>query len=144
MRYRSILEGFLVFFACLASGTLECGGVVPTPQEKRGEALYGRMCAVCHGRAGEGYAADGAPALSNPTFLASVSDEFLRSAIANGRSGTTMSAWARARGGPLGAGEIDALIATLHEWRDTPRATLDERALDGDAKRGAVVFAECV
>ncbi len=145
MRYRSLVEGFLVFMACLASGTLECGGVVPTAQEKRGEVLYGRMCAVCHGREGQGYAADAAPALANPSFLASVSDEFLRSAIGNGRSGTTMSAWARSRGGPLGAGEVDALVATIHEWRDGPRATLDERPLSGDVGRGADVFArECV
>jgi cytochrome c oxidase cbb3-type subunit III len=144
-RYRSLLEGALVLFACLASGTLECGGARVTPQEKRGELLYARMCAVCHGRSGQGYAADQAPMLSNANFLASASDDFLRSAIANGRSGTTMSAWARARGGPLGAGEIDALIATIHEWREGPRAVLDERPALGDATRGADVFArECV
>ena len=145
MRYRSLVEGALVFFACLASGTLECGGVVPTARERQGEMLYARMCAVCHGRAGEGYAADLAPALANQNFLASVSDDFLRSAIANGRSGTTMSAWSRARGGPLGGGEVDAIIATLHEWRERPRAVLDERPLQGNAGRGAAVFArECV
>ncbi len=145
MRYRSLLEGALVFFACLASGTLECGGVVPSPQAKRGEVLYARMCAVCHGRTGQGYAADQAPALANQNFLASVSNDFLRSAIGSGRSGTTMSAWSRLRSGPLGVGEIDAVIATLREWQDRPPAVLDERPLAGDPTRGADVFArECV
>jgi cytochrome c oxidase cbb3-type subunit III len=141
MRYRSLLEGALVFFACLASGTLECGGVVPSPQARRGEVLYARMCAVCHGPAGHGYAADQAPALANRGLLASASDDFLRNAIGNGRSGTTMSAWLRQRGGPLGVAEIDSVIATLREWQEGPRAVLDERPLAGDAARGAAVFA---
>jgi cytochrome c oxidase cbb3-type subunit 3/ubiquinol-cytochrome c reductase cytochrome c subunit len=144
MRYRSLLEGALVFFACLASGTLECGGVVPSDPAKHGEVLYERMCAVCHGRTGKGYAADQAPALSNRGLLASASDDFLRNAIGNGRSGTTMSAWLRQRGGPLGVGEINSVIATLREWQDGPPAVLDERPLAGDAARGAPVFArEC-
>jgi cytochrome c oxidase cbb3-type subunit 3/ubiquinol-cytochrome c reductase cytochrome c subunit len=145
MRYRSLLQTALVFIACLASGTLECGGVVPSAQAKRGEVLYARMCAVCHGRTGQGYAADQAPALANPGLLASASDDFLRTSIGNGRSGTTMSSWLRQRGGPLGVGEIDQIIAALHDWQDVPRAVLDERPLAGDAARGAQIFArECV
>jgi cytochrome c oxidase cbb3-type subunit III len=144
MRYRTLLEAAVVFFACLASGTLECGGVASTVQERRGEHLYARMCAVCHGRSGEGYAADQAPALANAHFLGSVSDVFLRSAISEGRGGTTMSAWARGRGGPLGSTEVDSIVAMLHEWRQGPRVTLDERPLAGDKTRGAAVFArEC-
>ena len=144
MRYRSLLEGALVFFACVASGTLECGGVVSSDQAKRGEVLYERMCAVCHGRTGKGYAADQAPALSNRGLLASAGDDFLRNAIGNGRSGTTMSAWLRQRGGPLGVSEINSVIATLRDWQDGPRAVLDERPLAGDAARGTPVFArEC-
>ena len=145
MRYRSLLEGALVVLACVASGTLECGGVVPTPQERHGEQVYARMCAVCHGPTGQGYAADQAPALANRTFQASVSDSFLRAAIASGRSGTTMSAWATARGGPLGGGEVEALVASLREWRQEPRPVLDERPLSGDAPRGEELYKrECV
>ena len=145
MRYRSLIECVLVLLACLASGTLECGGAAPTIEERRGAQLYARMCVVCHGAEGQGYAADQAPALSNQGFLASVSDEFLRSAIANGRTGTTMSAWSRGHGGPLGSGDIDAIIAFLHDWRERPHAVLDESAPVGDADRGADAFArECV
>ena len=100
MRLRPLLECALVVSACVASGTLECGGVVPTKQVRRGEQLYARMCAVCHGAEGQGYAADQAPALAHPRFIGSVTDGFLTSAIALGRAGTTMSAWSTARGGP--------------------------------------------
>ncbi len=142
---RSAIQTLLVVLACIASGTLECGGVERTPQEARGERIYARMCAVCHGPSGQGYAADQAPMLANQNFLASVSDEFLRAAIANGRTGTTMSAWSRGRGGPLGSVEIDSLVSMLHEWRDRPRATLDERPADGNADRGKAIFdGKCV
>jgi cytochrome c oxidase cbb3-type subunit III len=119
--------------------------VVPSPQEKKGEQVYERMCAVCHGRTGQGYAADQAPQLANQNFLSSVSDDFLRAAISNGRTGTTMSAWSRARGGPLGTGEMDSVLATLHAWRDRPRIELDDRPVAGDADRGASIYArQCI
>jgi cytochrome c oxidase cbb3-type subunit 3/ubiquinol-cytochrome c reductase cytochrome c subunit len=145
VRLRSFVQCLLVVFACLASGTLECGGVAPTMAERHGAQLYGRMCAVCHGAEGRGYAADQAPALANQNFLASVSDEFLRNAIANGRSGSTMSAWSRTRSGPLSRGDIETVLAFVHAWREQPRAVLDEGPLTGDVTRGADVFSrECV
>ena len=112
---------------------------------QRGAEIYGRTCAVCHGDAGEGYKADRAPALANPAFLASASDEFLISAIADGRAGTTMSAWSARRGGPLTPENMGALIAFLRTWERGPRAKLDERPASGDAVRGAVHYeARCL
>src|SRR5439155_26087680 len=84
--------------------------------ERRGGHVYQRMCAVCHGPTGAGYKADQAPALTHPDFLASVSDGFLRYAIVNGRTGTTMSAWSVERGSPLVASDIDAVVAFLRGW----------------------------
>ncbi len=102
------------------------------------------MCAVCHGRAGEGYKADQAPALAHPDFLASVTDDYLRTAIVGGRSGTTMSAWGIERGGPLSKGDVDALVVFLRSWQQRPQATLDERPVRGDAARGGELYArEC-
>jgi cytochrome c oxidase cbb3-type subunit 3/ubiquinol-cytochrome c reductase cytochrome c subunit len=144
MRGRRLAELFLLVLACIASGVLECRHVELTPAEARGRTLYGQMCAVCHGPSGEGYAADRAPALSHPDFLASASDELLRKSIADGRPGTTMSAWSRARGGPLDASDTDALVAFLRTWQRRPSTVLDERPLNGDSARGAPVFArEC-
>ncbi len=144
MRYRRLLECVAVVAACIASGTLECGGLQPTEAQRHGAQAYDRMCVVCHGLHGEGYAADQAPMIANQRFLASASDDFLRNAIEGGRAGTTMSAWGRLRGGPLSRGETGAVIAYLRSWQEGPRATLDERPVTGDAKRGADVFArEC-
>ena len=93
--------------APVAPGTLAAPIASAAPGDStRGGELYGRMCAVCHGAHGEGYRADGAPALAQPDFLASVSDEFLDFAIAVGRRGTPMSAWRTDQGGPLSAADV--------------------------------------
>lgn len=116
----------------------------PTQEQKLGAERYDRMCAVCHGTAGEGYVADRATALAHPDFLGSVSDEFLSRAISNGRTGTTMSAWSTIRGGPLSAVDVKAIVAYLRSWEKGPRVALDERPLGGDVARGTTLYvAEC-
>ncbi|MGH7785865.1 MAG: c-type cytochrome [Candidatus Binatia bacterium] len=115
-----------------------------SPEAIRGGEFYARMCAVCHGAAGEGYAADQAPRLAQADFLASVSDDYLRAAIANGRRDTTMSAWARIKGGPLSPADIDAVVLFIRGWQTGPSVRLDERPLKGDARTGAAIFdAQC-
>jgi cytochrome c oxidase cbb3-type subunit 3/ubiquinol-cytochrome c reductase cytochrome c subunit len=140
-----LLRLALVVLLGVASGTLECGGVAQTKQEHRGEYLYRRMCVVCHGASGQGYAADQAPSLSHGDFLAAVEDGYLRLAIQEGRSGTTMSAWSSFRGGPLSLDDANSVVAYLRTWSDRPPMTLDNRPpVQGDAKRGADIFArEC-
>ncbi|HXN34382.1 MAG TPA: c-type cytochrome [Polyangiaceae bacterium] len=143
MRAHALLELALVVLFCVASGDLECGPSLTAPQ-RRGQVLYARMCVVCHGREGAGYAADQAPALSHPDFLASVTDDYLRRAIADGRRDTTMSAWSAARGGPLAAADIDGVVAFVRSWQRDPPAVLDERPASGDIARGGEIFArEC-
>lgn len=133
-----------VVAASVASGALECSHVKRTAAEERGAELYGRMCAVCHGANGQGYKADEAPAIAHAAFLSSVGDDYLRSAIAYGRAGTTMSAWSVERGGPLSRTDVDAVIAFLRTWQHEPRATLDERPLAGDPARGNALYVrEC-
>lgn len=103
------------------------------------------MCAFCHGAKGEGYVADQAPAIGRPAFLAAATDDFLRAAIADGRKGTTMSAWSSARSGPLTREDIEAVITHMRTWYAGPPAVLDERTLKGDAERGAQLYEkECV
>lgn len=115
-----------------------------SPEQVEGGVLYARMCKVCHGESGEGYKADNAVALANPEFLASVTDDFLHAAIAQGRAGTPMSAWSVERGGPLTAKDIKALIAFLRTWYKGPRRALNEEALAGDITRGDAIFmAQC-
>ncbi len=145
MLRRTLVQVMLVTLLAVASGTLECGGVAPTSMERRGAYVYGRMCAVCHGPEGKGYAADRAPSLTHPDFLAAVEDGYLRVAILEGRSGTTMSAWSSFRGGPLSNNDGNAVVAWLRSWSDGPPARLDSRPpTGGDPARGADTFArEC-
>ncbi|HEC12942.1 MAG TPA: c-type cytochrome [Acidiferrobacteraceae bacterium] len=68
----------------------------------RGKALFDKNCATCHGVNGEGGAGTGvtmsrprnwpilAPALNNPGFLASASDEMIKATLMKGRNGTPM------------------------------------------------------
>ena len=110
-----------------------------------GKVVYQRVCAVCHGKKGEGYAADRAPKLVGSGLLAAASDDFLRRVIDDGRKGTTMTAWSRMKGGPLTRPEVDALIGYLRKRDKAPRVVLDEKPLSGDRARGAEIYArECV
>jgi cytochrome c oxidase cbb3-type subunit 3/ubiquinol-cytochrome c reductase cytochrome c subunit len=139
-----LLQLLAVALLGVASGTLECGGAAVTPKEHRGAYVYRRMCTVCHGPSGEGYAADRAPSLTHADFLAAVDDAYLRTAILDGRSGTTMSAWSYSHSGPLTLDDATALIAYLRSFSDAPPAHLDDHAAKGDADRGESLFAaEC-
>ncbi|MDB4929323.1 MAG: Cytochrome c oxidase subunit CcoP, partial [Myxococcaceae bacterium] len=108
----------------------------------RGRAHYLRYCALCHGREAQGYAADHANALGNQDFLATASPAFLRAAIANGRPGTTMSAWGSRRGGPLDDRKVDDLVAYLRSLARRPLLATSARASTGDVAAGGRVFLE--
>jgi cytochrome c oxidase cbb3-type subunit 3 len=138
---RTWIRVLLVVLACVASGTLECGGKNMTANELRGAGLYDRMCAVCHGTQGQGYAADNAPAITNPRFLSMVSDAYLDTAIGNGRAGSTMSAWSRMRSGPLGYMEVNSIVAYLRSFERLPKTTGDDSPSKGDTRRGEKVYA---
>jgi mono/diheme cytochrome c family protein/rhodanese-related sulfurtransferase len=71
-----------------------------------GAAIYAKQCFSCHGDArtrGE------AVSLANPQLLAAASDSFLRYAIAAGRPGTKMEAFA----GKLSDAELDSVVRYL-------------------------------
>jgi cytochrome c oxidase cbb3-type subunit 3/ubiquinol-cytochrome c reductase cytochrome c subunit len=143
-RVHGLLQSLLVVVACVASGTLECGGPPVSAKEQRGSHVYGRMCSVCHGPSGQGYAADQAPTLTRHDFLATVDDDYLRAAINDGRAGTTMSAWSSFRGGPLSLDDTNAVVAYLRSYADQPRAVLDDHPSKGNPLRGKDLFArEC-
>ncbi|MGE0788605.1 MAG: c-type cytochrome [Sandaracinaceae bacterium] len=108
---------------------------------RAGERAYSRYCALCHGRDGEGYAADNAPMLSNQEWLRSASDEMITAAIADGRPGTPMSAWSVQHGGPLAESQIASIVRYLRSWQRAPRAVVDEVEVHGDPLRGQSVFA---
>jgi mono/diheme cytochrome c family protein/rhodanese-related sulfurtransferase len=141
--------GGLAVATLLASNLLAgCGGASARPSEgaraDEGARLYHTYCALCHGEDLEGYAADEANALAHPSFLRTVSDEFLEAAIAEGHPGTAMAAYARSLGGPLGADEIRALVAFIRSHQREPSIDVASVAVHGDAEAGAPLFAaEC-
>ncbi len=74
-----------------------------------GRVLYSKRCAQCHGDEGQGVSA---VSLNNPWFQQTASDGFVRHAIADGRPGTSMPAYATRLADP----EIDSLVAYLRTW----------------------------
>lgn len=102
-----------------------------------GKQLYHRLCAACHGEGGDGGV--GVP-LNLPDFLAVASDDYFRATIRNGRPGRVMPAF---RG--LEDAEVDAIIAYLRGFGSGPAPVYGEQAIEGDAGRGATLFAaRCV
>lgn len=134
------VPGFLLIVTAVSIAA-SCGSETSSePVAREGEALFAKYCALCHGDRGEGYRADQATQLANAEFLTIASDAYLRRSIAQGRPGTTMSAWARARGGPLDDRQLDALVAYIGRWRTRPLAAVDADVVVGDASRGAPVY----
>jgi mono/diheme cytochrome c family protein len=58
----------------------------------RGQFLYQKNCAGCHGDAGDGKLG---PALANPGFQKTASEEFIAVTVARGRAGTPMPSFGR-------------------------------------------------
>ena len=102
-------------------------------------ATYSTLCAHCHGPEATGYAADHAPSLVNPTFLESASDIYLRLSIEQGRPGTSMAAYDRSVGGPLGPAAIGRLVTWIRSHGPPARELASVAA--GDSTRGQPLYA---
>lgn len=113
-----------------------------TSEERRaaGAVLYAKYCALCHAKDATGYAADHAPSLVSPTFLASASNAFVARAIRNGRPATAMGAYGRVRGGPLEEEEIAAILDFLR-WPGPSWIIAPSAPVVGDPARGEGIFA---
>src|SRR5574340_1080293 len=98
-----------------------------------GAKLYARHCAVCHGENGVG--GIGVP-LSLPSFLATVSNDYLRKTIQLGRPGRVMP--------PSGfnPAEIEAVVRHMRSWSKAPAPHYPDRPIRGNAEHGRALFAE--
>ena len=106
--------------------------------------LYGRHCAGCHGADGQ---FGPAPPLNDPTFLAIVPDAVLLQLVAEGRPGTPMPAFARAKGGTLTDEQVQAIAGGIKSrWKAAQPAAPPPDYLvaadrgKGDATRGRAAF----
>jgi mono/diheme cytochrome c family protein/rhodanese-related sulfurtransferase len=115
---------------------------LPPARVAHGRELYQRYCALCHRADASGYAADHANAIGNQDFLQIASDDFLRTAIAEGHPGTPMSAWSRRHAGPLDDAQIDDIVIFLRSLSRRRFIDVGSRRVDGDATAGRRVFQE--
>jgi mono/diheme cytochrome c family protein/rhodanese-related sulfurtransferase len=107
-----------------------------------GRELYLRYCALCHRADASGYAADHANAVGNQDFLQIASDDFLRTAIADGHPGTPMSAWAQSHGGPLDGTMVNDIVIYLRSLSRRRYLDVGSRRVNGNADTGRRVFQE--
>jgi mono/diheme cytochrome c family protein len=88
----------------------------PPGDAQRGERAYAARCASCHGAAGGGGAHGGS--VTDPSYLALVSDQGLRTAVLVGRPALGMPDWRGADAGPpMSAQEIADVVAWLIDTR---------------------------
>ena len=109
---------------------LVASGVNAAPD---GAALFHQHCAVCHGDDGKGGV--GVP-LSLPSFINSVSDEYLKATIRLGRPGRIMPSFPS-----LSDAQVNALVEYMRGWSDAPAVTHNTEPVKGDAKHGEELFA---
>jgi len=128
--------------APIAADAMPAPDATGTPEARRtaGAALYGKYCALCHGKDAKGYVADHAPSLVSDTFLASATNSFLARAIRNGRPGTAMGAYGASRRGPLSEDQIAAIIDYLRGPAPARVITPPTAPVLGDPSRGEPIF----
>jgi cytochrome c oxidase cbb3-type subunit 3 len=113
---------YLLVFLCSIS-------VHAAPQ---GDKLYVTHCSSCHGMDGMGGV--GVP-LALPTFLNSVSDDFLKQTIRHGRPGRIMPSFP-----VLSDAQLGAIVSYIRGWSDKPAPPEDHTPIKGDAKHGEELF----
>jgi cytochrome c oxidase cbb3-type subunit III len=136
-----------VFWGCAnAPGRPVAGDVPVVPSEISDfNTLYGENCSGCHGADGRGGAAI---ALGDPVYLAIADDAVVRSAAANGISGTSMPAFAESAGGMLTDKQIYVIVRGVRERWAQPDALRGANpppyssSEPGDASRGAAAYAK--
>ena len=99
-----------------------------------GEALYEKHCTVCHGHDGKGGV--GVP-LSLPSFINSVTDDYLRLTIRLGRPGRIMPSFPK-----LSDAQLNAIVRHMRIWTNEPAVSYNTRPIKGNAKRGGELYAD--
>ena len=95
-----------------------------------GHQLFVASCAHCHGELGEGapnpaQPGDVIPPISSAEYLASRTDDSIRTVVAEGLPEYGMAAFEVSHGGPLHADEVDAIVAHIRSWESDPPVQLD-------------------
>jgi len=118
--FRHITFLFLILFTSAATAAPD------------GEALFASQCSVCHGDEGEGGV--GVP-LSLPSFINSVSDDYLKKTIRNGRPGRIMPAFT-----DLSDAQIKAIVEYMRSWTNIAAPVYQNGHIKGDVAKGKKHF----
>jgi cytochrome c oxidase cbb3-type subunit III len=97
-----------------------------------GDELYARHCSSCHGKDGKGGV--GVP-LALPSFLNSVSNEYLMKTIRHGRPGRIMPAFVA-----LSDAQVGAIVKYIRGWSDKPAPLEDTSVITGNVDKGKKLF----
>jgi mono/diheme cytochrome c family protein len=90
----------------------------PPGDAQRGAEAYASACASCHGADGKGGTSKGS--IVDPSYLALVSDQSLRTTVIAGRNDLGMPDFRGGKGGtPLGATQVADVVAWLASHRTT-------------------------
>lgn len=98
-----------------------------------GDELFARHCSSCHGKEGNGGV--GVP-IALPSFLNSVSDEYLKKTIRLGRPGRIMPAF-----DILSDAQVTAIVSHIRGWSDKPVLKEDATVIKGNVENGKKLFA---
>lgn len=107
------------------------------------DLLYRQNCSGCHGANGEGALTVG---IGRPVYLAIADDATVRRVIEEGRSGTSMQAFAKKSGGMLTDTQIEILVHGIRARWARPGTLVNANvpayaaSQPGDAERGHTVF----
>jgi len=97
-----------------------------------GDALFATYCSACHGSDGNGGV--GVP-IALPAFLDSVSDDYLKKTIRNGRPGRIMPAFKT-----LSDAQVAAIVKYVRGWSNKSPPRYDKTKVTGDIKHGEKLF----
>lgn len=99
-----------------------------------GDELYGRYCSSCHGIDGKGGV--GVP-IALPSFLDSVSNEYLKKTIRLGRPGRIMPAF-----DGLSDAQVNAVVKYVRSWSGKPAPAENSSTVKGNSEHGKKLFAK--
>lgn len=117
--------GFITLILWILSGSL----VQAAPD---GKQLFAQHCESCHGQGGTGGV--GVP-LSLPAFLDSVSDDYLRKTIRNGRPGRVMPAFP-----DLSDAQVVRLVKYIRSWSKNKAPQFSSAHIKGNVQNGKKLF----
>ena len=109
-------------------------GISQAMAAPNGAKLYARSCAACHGESGTG--GIGVP-LALPSFQGSVSDDYLRQTIRQGRPGRVMPAFSQ-----MTKDEVEAIVRHLRAWNKGPIVRYSAQPVKGNPAHGKQLFGQ--